>query len=103
MNREHTCPVCGYQMPEPPEDFNICSCCGTEFGYHDANASIKALRANWLKGGLRWWSQGNPPPAGWDPYSQVSDLVESSLHGRNQVYGSEQPLAPKLPRVESSV
>ncbi len=31
-----TCPVCYYTgMQDPPTDYNICVCCGTEFGNDD--------------------------------------------------------------------
>jgi predicted amidophosphoribosyltransferase len=46
---ENMCPVCGYGMPDPPRDYNICPCCGTEFGHHDQNASIEDIRLAWLK------------------------------------------------------
>ena len=39
------CPVCGYQMEDPPKDNNICPSCGTEFGLHDVNATLSDLRA----------------------------------------------------------
>src|SRR6266446_4815425 len=48
---ETTCPVCGYEMDDPPRDYNICPSCGTEFGLHDVNASISELRAAWLQTG----------------------------------------------------
>ena len=35
------CPVCGYdQLPGPPANFSICSCCGTEFGNDDVRATL---------------------------------------------------------------
>jgi hypothetical protein len=41
-NSTYYCRVCGLKYTEPPwgEDgktstFNICICCGAEFGYHD--------------------------------------------------------------------
>ena len=74
----YLCPVCGYGMEDPPSDFNICSCCGTEFGYHDANSSTATLRATWLRGGAKWWSPTDPIPDGWDPYAQVSDLLSQA-------------------------
>ena len=71
------CPVCGYGMEDPPSDFNICPCCGTEFGYHDVNTSTNTLRAAWLRGGAKWWSTTDPEPDGWDPYVQVSALLSA--------------------------
>lgn len=75
----HTCPVCGYdRLSEPPRNFTICPCCGTEFEYDDAFATHAQLRAAWLRSGARWWSPVDPRPENWDPYLQV-DGVASSL------------------------
>ena len=74
MVNTYLCPVCGYGMGEEPSNFNICPSCGTEFGYHDVNAPISELRANWLRFGAKWWSSADPQPEGWDPYLQVSNL-----------------------------
>lgn len=71
----YMCPVCGYGMEDPPENYNICSCCGTEFGLHDANSSLDTLRAEWLRSGATWWSQVDPVPEGWDPYVQVNNVL----------------------------
>lgn len=46
MNK-YTCPVCGYPMEVPPEDYNICGTCMTEFGLNDVNSSIEELRNAW--------------------------------------------------------
>ena len=69
------CPVCGYGMDDPPEDYNICPSCGTEFGLHDAHTSIAELRAAWLRSGAHWWSPVDPQPQGWDPYLQLDNLM----------------------------
>jgi len=67
------CPVCGYaELPRPPERNLICSCCGTEFGYHDYATSYEELRARWIAGGARWFSRTQPPPANWDPFRQLA-------------------------------
>jgi hypothetical protein len=78
MINRYTCPVCGFAMEEPPRDYHICPCCGTEFGYHDVNSSIEAIRAEWLRNGLKWWSEFDVPPVGWDPFGQVSALLASN-------------------------
>lgn len=67
------CPVCGYGMPHRPDNFNICACCGTEFGYDDAGRSHEELTAIWVSGGAKWWSPIERPPDGWDPIEQLSD------------------------------
>jgi len=68
---ENLCPVCGYEMEAPPKDYRICPSCGTEFGLHDANASIAELREAWMKTGPKWWSKTDPQPINWDPLTQM--------------------------------
>ena len=68
----NSCPVCGYrEMPDPPEDFNICPCCGTEFGYTDAGITYEQLREKWRAHGAPWFSQSIQPPPDWDPRRQL--------------------------------
>lgn len=68
----YTCPVCRYPaMRNPPCDFNICPCCGVEFGYEDANRSHEDLRAVWIESGRKWWSPVEAAPKDWDPASQL--------------------------------
>lgn len=71
----HRCPVCAYQMPEPPEEGNICSCCGTEFGYDDdLGVTYRQLRELWISRGMPWFSPAARPPMIWNP---VRQLVEA--------------------------
>ncbi|MEP2827982.1 hypothetical protein [Parvibaculum sp.] len=74
----HICPVCGYDgLAEPAYDaggcssFEICPCCGIEFGYQDATTSHRVLRHRWVNQGMAW-SHGLPP-AQWDPLKQLRD------------------------------
>jgi hypothetical protein len=76
---ENLCPVCGYEMQEPPSDYNICPSCGTEFGLHDLNASIPELRSAWIETGPVWWSTTEEKPADWNPFSQLALLGQSSV------------------------
>lgn len=100
VNDNNTCPVCGFMMQEPPRDYNICPCCGTEFGHHDLNASIADLRKNWLKGGAAWWSSIDLPPANWDPYEQLTVLFEKpivvSSALRDMIAGAERNMGSPL-------
>ena len=75
---ENLCPVCGYEMEEPPEGYNICPSCGTEFGNHDVNASNSDLRLAWIRSGLKWWSKTDPQPENWNPFAQLSTLASPS-------------------------
>ena len=72
------CPVCGYpDLDEPAYDehacpsYNICPCCGTEFGYDDAKTRHDVLRQRWIANGMRWWSQATRPPLDWEPMRQL--------------------------------
>src|ERR1700682_4785983 len=72
----YRCPVCGFEkMPFPPEDNNICSCCGTEFGYHDLRFSHADLRRQWLAKGSPWFSTRMSPPFGWNPTAQINQIL----------------------------
>lgn len=75
---ENLCPVCGYEMEEPPRDYNICPSCGTEFGVHDLNASIAELRAAWIQSGPSWWSKTDPQPENWNSFAQLAILMFGS-------------------------
>jgi hypothetical protein len=74
MTVQHTCPVCAYsEMPDPAEDFNICPCCGTEFGYDDDfGVTHGELRARWVAQGAPWFSRATPPPVNWSASRQLS-------------------------------
>lgn len=73
------CPVCGYEMRDPPTDYNICPCCGTEFGYDDAYLTHDDLRVEWLRAGAPWWSPVDPKPENWDPFRQLNNLISPPL------------------------
>src|SRR5215472_15056459 len=72
---KNMCPVCGYEMDDPPRDYNICPSCGTEFGLNDANTSIADLRSAWLATGPKWWSPTDPAPNDWNPLEQVQRVM----------------------------
>lgn len=66
----YSCPVCLFDdMPYPPRDYDICPCCGTEFGNDDAEYSHDELRAAWIANGAQWFFE--QPPDGWSPWSQL--------------------------------
>jgi hypothetical protein len=73
---KYECPVCFYaDLPYAPADYNICPCCGTEFGNDDAEWNHQQLRAAWLAGGANWFF--GRPPEGWNPWVQlISDRRE---------------------------
>jgi|ERR1041385_7221145 hypothetical protein len=66
------CPVCFYpELVNPPKDYAICPCCGTEFGLDDIGETHLQLRAAWIRRGMPWFSHYIRPPRTWDPSKQV--------------------------------
>ncbi len=83
-----TCPVCFYnEMEDAPRDYNICECCGTEFGSDDEEHSTEELRAHWLAQGATWFF--GTEPRGWNPYVQLLKANVGLLpyHVKQQLYG----------------
>ena len=79
-----SCPVCLFsKMPDPPQDYHICPCCGTEFGNDDADSTYDELRTAWIANGAPWVFK--PPPAGWSPWSQLVDGGRPDLVPEPQV------------------
>jgi hypothetical protein len=69
---KYTCPVCGYgDLTDPPMDYEICPCCGTEFGYDDVTVTHEELRQRWLIAGAPWFDHTAPPPPNWNPNVQL--------------------------------
>jgi len=70
-------------MPFPPEDNNICSCCGTEFGYDDIGKTYSQLRDEWVSGGANWFSSYALPPTNWNWFTQLyqAGLISLSFRG----------------------
>ena len=75
------CRVCGLEQPSPPwgadgksPTFDICACCGVEFGYEDSlPAAVEAYRKKWQSAGMKWWIL-KEKPEGWDLESQLSNI-----------------------------
>jgi hypothetical protein len=73
----YKCPVCFFpEMDSPPSDYEICPCCGTEFGLDDQEKSHDELRQDWIViNHCRWFSNYTAPPDGWDPAHQLGALI----------------------------
>ena len=70
----YRCPVCFYdRMQYPPENYNICPCCGTEFGNDDVEYGYSELRYNWVINGAGWFF--GQPPAGWSAAAQLAKVA----------------------------
>lgn len=85
----YTCPVCYYtKMREAPADYNICECCGTEFGNDDEFTSHDELREEWAAAGAPWFFRN--PPVGWNPWTQLLNANVGLLpyYGAATPYGS---------------
>jgi hypothetical protein len=67
----YACPVCGYGMPFPAEDDNICSCCGTHFGYDDVCRTHREIARLWIANGASWFSEYVSPPPTWNVWQQM--------------------------------
>lgn len=75
-----SCPACGFDLGFEPwtkgeASFEICPCCGIQFGCDDAEPSKRAQlhaewRQRWIAEGMLWWS-GRGEPADWNALEQV--------------------------------
>lgn len=74
----YMCPVCYYQrMQDAPQNYNICECCGTEFGNDDEIYSHEELRSQWIANGTPWFFRS--APVGWNPWLQLTGAYYGAL------------------------
>jgi len=74
----NNCRVCGYLLDSPPwgddgasPTFDICPCCGVEFGYQDCLVkAAKKYRKEWIDKGAKWSEPGSQP-CDWDLHTQL--------------------------------
>lgn len=72
------CRVCGLEDADFPwgehgnaPKYNICYCCGVEFGYEDTSEiSTKRYRDKWLADGAQWFDPKSRP-ANWSLEEQL--------------------------------
>ncbi|UFH53658.1 hypothetical protein [Spirosoma sp. KNUC1025] len=82
IDTKYLCKVCGFEQLDPPwgEDgrtptFEICVCCGTEFGYEDATLQgVLKYREKWLKQGAKWYDESYKP-ANWSLSDQLNRVL----------------------------
>ncbi len=78
--RHLNCPICGFaEMPYPPVPYNVCPCCGTEFGVADYYHPQQELRHEWITSGMHWFSDIRKPPVNWNPSEQLMTLNEKLI------------------------
>jgi hypothetical protein len=78
---KYSCRVCGWTQKDPPwgddglsPTFEICDCCGVEFGYEDRTASaLIEFRSLWLASGLTWFNNSKMP-VNWDLRGQLAKI-----------------------------
>jgi hypothetical protein len=88
----HQCLVCAYKhMPLPPIPYNICPCCGVEYGLDDAFDSHAELRNRWLEAGAKWFSDPRlyPMPSGWNAWDQLDESNYQYAVPRPEVLAAE--------------
>ncbi|MFA5795515.1 MAG: hypothetical protein WC980_10680 [Candidatus Brocadiia bacterium] len=86
MNK-YICSVCGYpDLGEPPYDkyecarFDICPCCGFEFGYDDYDQTkskeekFKEYREKWISKDAPWFSKVKEKPIDWNLRKQLKNI-----------------------------
>lgn len=80
---KNICPVCGFsELLEPPYDneggspsYEICPCCGFEYGFHDMSEGIsfEQYRDNWIKSGGSW-KDNSKRPSEWSLSEQLLNI-----------------------------
>jgi hypothetical protein len=78
------CRVCGVRLDEAPwgsdgmnPSFDLCPCCGAEFGYEDATPEgARRYRARWLASGAPWNDPDERPPD-WNVEEQLTHIPEA--------------------------
>ena len=77
----HYCRVCGLLCDTNQwgddgglPSYDICDCCGVEFGYEDYTLdSIRKYRDNWRKNGAKWFNP-KAKPDNWSLQEQMNNI-----------------------------
>lgn len=81
-NKKYICPVCGYdKLDEKPYNiagepsFEICPCCGFEYGYDDMNSgfTFESYKDKWVCNGAKWVDKKQQPKE-WSLEKQLKNL-----------------------------
>jgi hypothetical protein len=81
MDLNLCCRICGLEQKDPPwgkdkktPNFEICGCCGTEFGYEDVSpVSAKNHRRKWIESGAIWFNPKKKPKE-WNLRKQLRNV-----------------------------
>jgi hypothetical protein len=84
--QDNYCRVCGYELLEAPwgadnqsPTWEICPCCGTEFGYEDCTpASARKKRNDWISCGMEWFD-ARRRPMNWNFDNQKTNIPKTFL------------------------
>lgn len=83
------CRVCGlftknyfpWGLDGATPTYDICACCGVEFGYEDSSVnSVRGYRTKWIADGAKWWDHGQKP-GGWNVDDQLKELEGTEWAG----------------------
>ncbi len=88
---KNNCKVCGLTLSFAPwgEDgetptWQICPCCGTEFGYEDCNKdSVIRKRNEWLADGCNWFDKSKKPE-NWSFDTQKINILQQENERTNR-------------------
>jgi len=80
-NELYNCRVCGAEQLDAPwgddgesPTYDICDCCGVEFGYEDSTLQgVKKYRQKWLDGGAKWHHKKSEPE-NWSAEEQLPHI-----------------------------
>ena len=90
-----TCPVCFFEgLEEPPVDYNICDCCGTEFGSDDEVWTHAQLRVDWIARGAKWFFLN--PPFTWNPWQQLAEAGVTLPYSVSVMYAISPNPVPQM-------
>lgn len=77
---ETICRVCGMEYDSPTWNgendatFDICNCCGVEFGIQDCTLEgVKAYREYWIRDGCQWMKP-SLKPENWNLEEQLKKI-----------------------------
>lgn len=82
-NKDMNCRVCGFDQGLRPwgksgqsPTFEICDCCGVQFGYEDClESGLRKFRQKWLANGANWFSP-EIKPEGWSLEDQMKGIPD---------------------------